>query len=123
MDMLPMKKEAAGPGGRKSVEKLELRVDAITLSRLQSSQFVNLRVLCENGSMVSFLLRNMKAAGSEGSALTVDMNAGTDSFPDMMNPELKVIFKYENIIAPFAAVRMAAGLAFSDRMPLEEPPN
>ncbi len=117
--MLAKKLEQSG-GGKfdEPLDKLMLRLDAATFSRAQSANNVTLRVYCPaNNASLNFTLANMDKRKKEG-WMTLDLQLDEKTFMDIYNPKLKVIFQYENVLAPFAAVSVARGCLFSDHPPL-----
>lgn len=114
------KDQPAGGKIEPPADKLILRLDVLTFSRVQMSDSVILRVLCrENGAMVNFTLKNMNISG-EGRGTVLDLTLDLDRFVDMLNPKLKVIFQSENVVAPFVAAGLSRGNAFSSMQPMTD---
>ncbi len=114
------KREDGGGRFEEPLEKLMLKLDMATFSRAQAVDNITLRVYCpQNRSSVNFTLANMdKKKHAEREWMTLDLNLDEGTFLGIMNPKLKVIFQYDNILAPFAAVSMARGSLFSAHPPL-----
>ncbi|MEW6722509.1 MAG: hypothetical protein AB1324_04560 [Candidatus Micrarchaeota archaeon] len=123
--MLPKMKEAPETGKKRPDEpfdKLMLKLDLGTFTRVQSSEWVRLRVICNDlPSFVTFSLKNM-SSGTEGYTTTLDLRLDVETYKNILNPRLKVIFQHENVIAPFVATAMAGGNFFSAGGPIVERP-
>ncbi len=124
--MLAKKLEENGGKGKfdEPMDKLMLRLDAATFSRAQSSESVILRVYCpESRAALNFTLANMdnKRKGRDG--MVLDLQLDQETFMGIVNPKLKVIFQYENILAPFATLAMARGSLFAAHPPMTDMAN
>lgn len=115
-------KKNEGGGFDAPMERLMIRLDELTFSRVQSAEKVLLRVYCpDNHGSVNFLLKNMGT--KKDGWMTLDMNMEERSFLNVMNPKLKVVFQSQNVLAPFASVSMARGALFSEKLPLSDMAN
>ncbi len=108
-------------GGRfdAPMERLMIKLDELTFSRVQSAEKILLRVYCpENHGSVNFMLKNL--GSKKDGWMTLDMNMEEGSFLNVMNPKLKVVFQSQNVLAPFASLSMARGALFSEKLPLTD---
>ncbi len=112
-------KRSEGGGFDAPMERLMVRLDEVTFSRVQSAEKILLRIYCpDNRASLNFLLKNL---GSKNAGwMTLDMNMDEKSFLNVVNPKLKVVFQSQNVLAPFASLSMARGALFSEKTPLTD---
>ncbi len=103
----------------RQMERIVVRLGESDFTKIQAVSAVRLRVFCpEMGSSALFMLRN--AAGERRPDVgSLSMQVKTDMFLDMLNPGLKVVFQYNNVIAPFLATAVRAD-ALLGVMPLSD---
>ncbi len=118
--MIPAKKEDGRI--REPFDKITIKLDALAFTRVQSAEMVRLRTYCpENGACADFLLKTMTAGGGKkGGAWDLNLSLDEETFENIMNPKLKVIFQCSNVLAPFFSVGLAPGSLFAERKPLLE---
>ncbi|MEW6036026.1 MAG: hypothetical protein AB1529_05415 [Candidatus Micrarchaeota archaeon] len=120
--MIPAKKEDGKRIGE-PFDKITIKLDVRAFTRVQSAQMVRLRTYCpENGACADFLLKTMAPpeGGPKGGAWDLNLSLDEETFENIMNPRLKVIFQCSNVLAPFFSVGLAPGSLFAERKPLLE---
>ena len=120
--MLPKKKEEPPPGIKKvqTYDKITIDISERQFSLVQTAELVKLRVFSDIGN-ITFLLKNAnnqsKNSGNMGQ-LSLDLDG--EKFLELLNPQLKVVFRSSNVLAPFFTSAMYKESFFSVSEPMGE---
>jgi thymidine phosphorylase len=119
--MIPKRKESGAAGDKyRTFDKLTIDINEAQFSIIQQAEQVRVRIFCgsENATIIA---RNM-GGGRRKTNETAGLNLQVDdeTFVSMLNPELKIVFRSNNVLAPYLATSLFKESLFSGREALGE---
>lgn len=103
-------------GGKKELRRIIVDVDLFSLRKIRMVRSAELLVVCrDNGNTARFTLENKREEARGKGAM--EISADKELFILMMNPELTIVFRAEDLTASFSATGMMDS-PFTLRAPL-----
>jgi len=118
--MIPKKKEETPSGGKvQTYDKITIDINERQFSIVQRAEMVKLRVFSDIGN-VTFLLKNTNNSTKSGEIGQLNLDLDDEKFMELLNPQLKVVFRASNVLAPFFTTVMFKESFFAANEPLSE---
>jgi hypothetical protein len=121
--MIPKMKEMGAPGGRdkfQTFDKLTIDINERQFSIIQQAELVRVRMFC-GSSNATIIAKNMGGKAKKTKEVAcINLHLDEERFVSMMNPELKIIFRSNNVLALYLATALFKDAIFGSKEPLGE---
>ncbi|HSB46696.1 MAG TPA: hypothetical protein VLD37_01685 [Candidatus Bilamarchaeum sp.] len=121
--MIPKPKETGETGGRdrfKTYDKLTIDINEVQFSTIQQAEQVRLRMF-SGINTATLMAQNIGSARRRSDEIAcINLHLDEEQFVSMMNPELKIVFRSNNVLAPYRATALFKEPLFSAAEPLGE---